>query len=206
MKQRRHVALSSTLPFMSPHLATASLHPASPHQIEAPRQTHMYFIPRGGGWLSQSAHLPRCFYYDSHLSLPPIAHLSSPDSEESRCHDTSFYSKRVERYLCHTRGFTYIAEGYSGVIDVLAGVMTQEVRLTHFEKVCVCVGAHNISKLLHSQRKWKEIFVPRRDSELHNKSPYLTWHILAYVLLSRSRSTSLTNCISLWGYTSTSSV
>lgn len=50
--------------------------------------------PQGGGWLSQSAHLLCCFYYDSHLSLAPVAYLSSPDSQNMRCHDTSFYRKK----------------------------------------------------------------------------------------------------------------
>lgn len=55
--------------------------------------------PQGGGWLSQSAHLLCCFYYDSHLSPAPVAHLSSPDSQNMRCHDTRFYRKKVVRYL-----------------------------------------------------------------------------------------------------------
>lgn len=87
---------SSTLPFMSPHLATVSLRSAAPHQME-PNSPPL--LPWGGGWLSRTAHLPCCFYYDSHLSLPPVAHLSPPGSQDARCHDTGLYCKRVERYL-----------------------------------------------------------------------------------------------------------
>lgn len=94
-------------PFHVPHLAPASLRPASPHQIEAPRQTHIHFTPEGA---DSAAHLPCCFYYDSHLSLPPVTHLSSPDRQDMRCHDTRFYRKRVERFLVpssYHRGYMY---------------------------------------------------------------------------------------------------
>lgn len=46
-KERRHVALSSTLPFMFPHLGTVLHRLASPHQIPAPSQTHIDFSPEG---------------------------------------------------------------------------------------------------------------------------------------------------------------
>lgn len=106
--------------------------------------------PRGGSWLSQRAHLPCCFYYDSHLSLPlptPVAHLSSPDSQDTRCHDTSFYRKGWRDSLFIPDSLHVGLKATAEAIDVLAGVMTQEVRLSHCEKVCACVGAHNISNL-----------------------------------------------------------
>lgn len=41
----------------------------------------------------------------------------------------------------HSAGFASPAKGYSRVTDVLVGVMTQEVWLSHCEKLSVGVGA-----------------------------------------------------------------
>lgn len=49
--------------------------------------------PWGGDWLSHRAHLPSCFYYHSHLSLPPVAHLSSPGIQDASRHDRVFTVK-----------------------------------------------------------------------------------------------------------------
>ena len=61
--------------------------------------------PRGGDWLSQRAHLPCCFYYYSHLSLPPATHPSSPDSQHTGCLDTVFTVKGRRHTCCllHSR-------------------------------------------------------------------------------------------------------
>lgn len=44
----------------------------------------------GGDWLSPRTHLPSCFYYHSHLSLPPVAHLSSHGSRDASLHNRVF--------------------------------------------------------------------------------------------------------------------
>lgn len=152
-KSVRHCALSSTLPFMSPHLATASLHPASPHQIEAPWQTHIHLIAEGG--LTQ----PKCTSASLFLlrfpSIPAPCR-SSVSAWQSRQWVPFFFTVNGWRdtyFPLHTTSFACIAKGYSGVIDVLVGVVTQEVWLNHFEKVCVGVGSHNISNLWSFRRE-----------------------------------------------------
>lgn len=107
-------------------------------------------------WLSHSAHLPSCFCYDSHTSLPPVTRLSSPDSQNSGCHDAWVLTVKgwIDAYFPLRRtGFKCVAKGYNEVIDVLVGVMTHEVWLNYFEKVYVGVGAHNISNLWSFHRE-----------------------------------------------------
>lgn len=109
------------VPFMFQHLAAASLHPTTPHQIEASRRTHTQFIPRGGG-LTQSKCTSVSLFLLRFPSIPaPVTRLSSPDSQDTERYDTVFFRKRVESYLCHTSGFTCNAKGYKGVIDLLVG-------------------------------------------------------------------------------------
>lgn len=162
---------------MSPHLATASLHPASPHQIEAPRQTHIHFIPKGG-WLSQSAHLPCCFYYDSHLPLPPslICHHLTVKTRGAMTLVFTVKGWRDTYSLLHTRGLTYIANGSGGDIDVLAGSWPRRYGWITLKK-CLHVWAlitSQTSDLFLSQRRWDEIFLPQRRPGLHKKSPNVT--------------------------------
>lgn len=155
-RKKRQVVLSSTLPFMSPHLATVPLRPAPPHQIEAPRHP---LYPWGGGWLSHMAHLPCCFYYDSHLFLPHRRLSLVTWQSRSKGVMTPVFTVNGWRDIyspLHTREFTCMAKGYSGIIDVPVGVMTQQLELTHCEKVCSCVGAHNISNL------WSLLFMKEK--------------------------------------------
>lgn len=148
-KKRRHVALSPTLPFMSPHLAAESLRPASPHQIEARRQTHIHFIPEGVADSAKEHICPVVFTTIPIYSCPPslICHHLTVKTQGAMTPVFTVKGWRDTYSPLHTREFTCMAEGYSRLIDVLVGVMTQEVELNHCEKVCIRVGAHNISNL-----------------------------------------------------------
>lgn len=152
------------------------LRPASPHQIQAPGQTHIHFIPEGAAD-SAKVHIctPCCFYYDSHLSLPPVAHLSSPDSEDARCHDTGSYRKRVERHLFPSSYQRVYMHGWGLRCDLLRCRRGSWPRRYSWITVrrCLYVWAlvtSQTSDLYLSRRRWEEIFLPAPDSGLHNAS------------------------------------
>lgn len=139
------------------HISTPGYSSSPPYITTSNRGTQANStLSLRGDWLSHSAHLPSCFYYDSHLSLPPVTHLSSPDSQNSGCLDTQVFTVKgwIDAYFpLRTTGFKCVAKGYTEVIDVLVGVMTHEVWLNDFEKVYVGVGAHNISNLWSFHRE-----------------------------------------------------
>lgn len=162
---------------MSPHLATASLHPASPHQIEAPRQTHIHFIPKGG-WLSQSAHLPCCFYYDSHLSLPPsvICHHLTVETWGAMTLVFTVKGWRDTYSLLIPEGWHISLTAAEGLLICWRGSWPRRYGWITLKK-CLHVWAlitSQTSDLFLSQRTWEEIFLPERCSGVHKKSPNVT--------------------------------
>lgn len=139
-----------SLSLSCPHLAAASLRPATPHQMEAPGQKKQKkkltaSSPPRGGWVSRSEHLPPCFYYHSQPPSPSLIRNHRLIAVETlRAVTPAFYRKRVERSL----GFSCVATGHSGVIDVPAGVTTQVLRVKRFilKRCAVGVGARSIAR------------------------------------------------------------